>query len=286
MRLSPLHRPLGGAQVYPLPEHAGLEDSRPPPDFGARSGALPKIVEGDDGGSPASSGSLPGVGSGQEQHAPFLSPATDNLGWGYLGSAGDNSSCTRPGSPGQPATLTGPDGKKKITPVAIGARRNSKPVFDLEVDTLSKPALDGPQVKSSASEAKSARRSSVAAFLEGGSLAASSLASGAGTVSSMVKSAGRRMSVALGFESARPAPAAKRKPRQRAIGNEVQAFLSMVPGGDGESITREQYATLFKKDLKRLKLGRMGDDAGLVDKVIGTLCNFTSHDSAHGLIGG
>lgn len=58
MRLSPLHRPLGGAQVYPLPEHAGLEDSRPPPDFG--SGALPEVLESDDGRAPASSGSRPG----------------------------------------------------------------------------------------------------------------------------------------------------------------------------------------------------------------------------------
>ena len=45
----------------------------------------------------------------------------------------------------------------------------------------------------------------------------------------------------------------------------------MVPGGDGESISREQYAALLKKDLKRLKLGRMGDDTGLVNKVVSSV---------------
>ncbi len=65
----------------------------------------------------------------------------------------------------------------------------------------------------------------------------------------------RRASVALGLAPKTMGPEMRSSRKKRAVGNEVHAFLSMVEGGDGESITRDQYATLLRADLKRLKLG-------------------------------
>jgi len=70
-----------------------------------------------------------------------------------------------------------------------------------------------------------------------------------------VKKAGRRASVALGLAPKSMGPETQRSRKPRAVGSEVHAFLSMVEGGDGESITRDQYATILRADLKRLKLG-------------------------------
>ena len=73
--------------------------------------------------------------------------------------------------------------------------------------------------------------------------------------SSQVTRTARRASVALGLAPKTKGPEMRSSRKKRAVGNEVHAFLSMVEGGDGESITRDQYATLLRADLKRLKLG-------------------------------
>jgi hypothetical protein len=73
--------------------------------------------------------------------------------------------------------------------------------------------------------------------------------------SSQVTRTARRASVALGLAPKTKGPEMRSSRKKRAVGNEVHAFLSMVEGGDGDSITRDQYATLLRADLKRLKLG-------------------------------
>ena len=117
--------------------------------------------------------------------------------------------------------------------------------------------------------------------------------------------AGRRVSVAFGLEASKPlgfgtsfgrrgfgasfgrqADGTRwkgRKSRNRAVGNEMQALLCMVPGGDGESISRDQYEALLKQDLKRLKLGSVEGHIvkGMVDSVFedGPNLNHTAFES-------
>ena len=79
--------------------------------------------------------------------------------------------------------------------------------------------------------------------------------------------------VRLSFTSGIQGKKMAHKSRNRAVGSEAQALLSLVPGGDGESISREQYVQLLKQDLKRLKLASLDKNVveGIVYAVFGEM---------------